>query len=542
MNALKRQMGLRVAGIIVIASAILFGITGSAAAAAPTITSFTPTSGPVGTQVTITGTNFVDVTGVTFKNVGAAFTVTSSTTVTATVPAGAMTGRISVATLGGTATSSTNFTVTIAGAPTITSFTPGSGPVGTLVTITGTNFSCAPPASPCDVTDVKFKNTSATFTINSSTSITATVPSGATTGSISLTNPNGTATSSTNFTVTAAGAPTITSFTPTSGLVGTSVTITGTNFIGVTGVKFNGKAAPFAVNSVTQITATVPTGATTGPISVTNASGTGTSSTDFTVIGVPTITSFSPTSGPVGTIVTIRGTNFVGVTAVKFNNVAASTFSVTSPTQIMASVPSGATTGRISVTNPSGTGTSRTNFTVTGGTTPTISSFSPTSGKVGTVVTITGTNLTGATGVKFGSASATFTVNSATQITTTVPAGATTGSISVTTPSGTGTSSTSFAVIHRRSVSLRLSGHLAALGSVSVSDGFANCRRSVIVKIQRLISGAWQAVAKTRTANDGSYRIGLPDKNGKYRARAPRVTLPSGNICGQATSGTKANG
>ena len=79
-------------------------------------------------------------------------------------------------------------------------------------------------------------------------------------------------------------APTVTSFTPTSGAVGTSVTITGTNFTGATAVKFNGTAATtFTVNSATQITATVPTGATTGTISVTTSAGTGTSSSSFTV-------------------------------------------------------------------------------------------------------------------------------------------------------------------------------------------------------------------------------------------------------------------
>jgi uncharacterized protein (TIGR03437 family) len=80
-------------------------------------------------------------------------------------------------------------------------------------------------------------------------------------------------------------APTVSSFTPTSGAVGSSVTITGANFTGATAVRFNGAAASFTVNSSTQITATVPSSATTGPISVTNPVGTGTSSAFFTVTG-----------------------------------------------------------------------------------------------------------------------------------------------------------------------------------------------------------------------------------------------------------------
>jgi IPT/TIG domain len=168
----------------------------------------------------------------------------------------------------------------LAAAPTISSFSPASGPVGTSVTIHGHNFSGP------NVTSVTFNGTSATFTIDNAQKITATVPSGATTGPIAVTSTDGTATSSTNFTVTTTGAPTITSFNPTSGPVGTSVQINGTNFTGATAVRFNGvSATTFTVQNATRINATVPSGATTGPISVTTPSGTATSSTNFTVTG-----------------------------------------------------------------------------------------------------------------------------------------------------------------------------------------------------------------------------------------------------------------
>ena len=104
------------------------------------------------------------------------------------------------------------------------------------------------------------------------------MPVGATTGPIHVTTPVApTANSATSYTVGAA--PTIT-FSPTSGNVGTSVVITGTNLTGATSVKFNGVAATFVVNSATQITAAVPTGATTGKIEVDDPSGTVTSTTD----------------------------------------------------------------------------------------------------------------------------------------------------------------------------------------------------------------------------------------------------------------------
>jgi subtilase family serine protease len=76
---------------------------------------------------------------------------------------------------------------------------------------------------------------------------------------------------------------------------------------------------------------------------------------------------------------------------------------------------------------------------------PAITSFTPTSGVTGSSVTIAGTALTGATAVKFGSLTATFTVKSSTQIEATVPNGAVAATISVKTPAGTGTSSAKFA-------------------------------------------------------------------------------------------------
>jgi len=227
--------------------------------------------------------------------------------------------------------------------------------------------------------------------------------------------------------------------------VGTTVTISGTNFSGATAVRFNGVSASFTAGSATSITATVPSGATTGPISVTTSGGTATSSTSFTVtVPAPTITSFTPTSGPVGTTVTISGTNFSRATAVTFNAVSAG-FVVDSATSMRAQVPSGATSGPIRVTTPGGTATSASGFVVTASA-PTITSFSPASGPVGTTVTISGTNFSGATAVRFNGVSASFTAGSATSITATVPSGATSGPISVATSGGTATSSSAFTV------------------------------------------------------------------------------------------------
>ena len=109
------------------------------AVAAPTITNFTPTNGPVSTSVVITGTNFTGATGVTFNGTAApGFVVNSAATqITVPVPTGATTGLIAVTTLGGTATSSSSFVVNQA--PTVTITTTSANPTSIapfLVTVT----------------------------------------------------------------------------------------------------------------------------------------------------------------------------------------------------------------------------------------------------------------------------------------------------------------------------------------------------------------------------------------------------------------------
>ena len=249
------------------------GATSSSQSKVPSISGFSPASGPTGTSVTINGANLTGATKVMLNSTVTSFAV-SGNKITLTVPSGATTGKFSVTTAGGTATSAGTFTVTSASAPSISSFTPTSGQVGTSVTVNGTNLTGA--------TAVAFNGTAASFTVNSATKITATVPTGATTGKISVTTSNGSVTSSGSFTITST-APTISGFNPTSGQVGISVTVTGTNFTGATAVAFNGTTSSFTVNSGTQITATVPNGATTGKISVTTPNGSASSVNNFSV-------------------------------------------------------------------------------------------------------------------------------------------------------------------------------------------------------------------------------------------------------------------
>ena len=255
---------------------------------------------------------------------------------------------------------------------------------------------------------------------------------------------------SSSFTPLAPVAPQISKFAPPEGPAGTSVTITGSGFIGATAVKFHGTSAQsFIINSATKITAVVASGSTSGTISVTTPGGTATSARAFEVTPPPKpqIFGFTPSKGPVGTTVTITGSDFSGVTAVKFHGTNAQSFIVNSDTKITAVVASGSTSGPISITGPGGVATSPSSYSVTLPPKPHISGFAPAKGPAGTTVTITGSDFTGVTAVKFhGTNAQSFIVNSDTKITAVVASGSSSGAISVIGPGGTETSSKTFEV------------------------------------------------------------------------------------------------
>ncbi len=163
----------------------------------------------------------------------------------------------------------------ISNAPAITGFTPSSGVTASKVTITGTAFTGA--------TAVHFDGlASPSFTVKSSTQIEATVPNGAKAGTISVTTPIKTGTSTGKFTPTLS----LTSFSPTKAAPGAVVTITGVGFNEGSTVSFDGVKASVTSASATKLKVTVPGGASTGSITVTNAAspvGSATSATGFTV-------------------------------------------------------------------------------------------------------------------------------------------------------------------------------------------------------------------------------------------------------------------
>jgi YD repeat-containing protein len=288
--------------------------------------------------------------------------------------------------------------------------------------------------------------------------------------------------------------PILAGLNPSTGLVGQAVTITGSNF-GVAQwlntVTFNGTAASVTTWSDTSIAATVPLGATTGPVVVTVLQGS--NAMTFTVFGT-----MSGTVTQAGSGVPIVGAT---IQALQAGQVRASATSTPSGSYVMTNAPSGiydltvALTGygaqsRSGVTVPSGGGVSVDFALATGGavtytydglnrltgvTDPTgasaryvydavgnplsierqgsgavsVLSFYPASGAAGATVTIAGAGFgtqPGQNTVLFNGTTATVMASAATDLTVIVPAGATTGPIAVTSPSGTASSSIAFTV------------------------------------------------------------------------------------------------
>jgi hypothetical protein len=160
----------------------------------------------------------------------------------------------------------------------------------------------------------------------------------------------------------------------------------------------------------------------------------------------PVVTGYNKPAQRVGKKIIVLGSNFTGATSVPFSKAGGGTVNGTNmlvidDTQISVKVPNLATTGPVSVTGPCGTGTGPTLKIKA-----TILDFNPKSGPVGTTVIITGKAFTGTSKVQFGTKTASFTVDSDGQITTTVPTGATTAIITITTPGGKAKTSTVFTV------------------------------------------------------------------------------------------------
>ena len=324
------------------------------------IAAINPSGGPLagGTTVTVSGSGFTGVTAVYFGSTRApSFTFNNDGNLTAVAPAGSSYHDVTVVNSLGTSPTGSADVFTWYSTPAISAISPSAGPPtgGTLVTVTGFNFGAT--------SAVMFGSTPASsFTVNSSTQITATSPAGSSYHNISVTNPGGTSPAVTADQFTWYATATITAISPSSGPLagGTTVTVSGSGFTGVTAVYFGSTRAPsFTFNNDGNLTAVAPAGSGSHDVTIVNSIGTSpTSSADlFSWYTAPAITGISPSSGPSagGTTVTITGTNFTGATSVQFASTTIRTFTINSATQITVVSPAGSSYHNISVTNPGGT-------------------------------------------------------------------------------------------------------------------------------------------------------------------------------------------
>ena len=428
-------------------------------AGAPTVTNVSPASGDTtgGTSVVISGTNFVGATSVNFgPTADTGITVNSGTSITVLMTPAEAPGTVdvTVVTPSGTSATSSLDQFVYKALPTVSLVTPGAGlPAGTnSVTVTGSGFTGPGFTTP----GVMFGAVAGTgVQVLSFNSLTVTVPAEAAgTVNVTVTTPVGTSAVSAADQYIYEAAPTVTAVNPVAGPLagGTSVTLTGTNFSAATTVNFGATTGTITLVTPTSITVTSPP-ETAGTVNVTVVTPSGTSATSgsdsFTYEGAPTITAaINPVAGPAGggTSVTITGTGFIGAGTVKFGTTPGTSPIVNSYSSITITSPAG-TAGTVDVTviTPFGTSAVVPADQFTYEATPTVSAVNPLAGPLtgNAPVTITGTNLNGASTVKFGTVAGTgLQVNSPTSITITPPnEAAATVDVTVTTPLGTSTTS-----------------------------------------------------------------------------------------------------
>jgi len=124
------------------------------------------------------------------------------------------------------------------------------------------------------------------------------------------------------------------------------------------------------VLSDSQIRVTIPPGATSGAIGIFNSNHSSFTASAFTVTGSAAaypqqgIQSFSPSAGPVGTVVTLNGSGFTGTNLAWVGAARNAAVRVISDTQMQVTIPAGATSGSIGIFNPTHAAFAATTFTL----------------------------------------------------------------------------------------------------------------------------------------------------------------------------------
>ena len=407
----------------------------------PSITGLSVDSGSLGIFVTVNGYGLNGVTNLTFGGVSVPIAFSSDTSVTLSLPTNGLTGSPSVYALNGAYTNS----VLLYNPPIVTGFNPDRAKVGDWITLSGTNLYNITNVTIGTITEPPGGTQSTTNGATLLLRIPVTAPSS---GTISVTAAGNTFTTDSNFLLL----PSLTAASISLGSKGDSVTFYGYGLSDVTNVIFGGGGgtAPSATTR-SNLLVTIPSGALTGTIRVESPNGNYESSQIFEV--GPEITGFAPGEGAAGTNVVVSGFNLTNTTTISFNGIATTNFIVQNDSTVTVVVPTGAASGPISITTPIGTNTTTDWFYIG----PALTSFTPFRGPTGSIVTITGHNLSGASAVSFnGTTSTNFTINNDSTLIVTVPEGATTGPVRVTTPWGSAQSQIQFIVTAKADLGLQM--------------------------------------------------------------------------------------
>lgn len=378
----------------------------------PTIAAFAPTSGPPGTVVKVTGANFSPADRVTYGHAPMEVVARAETWIDVRVPAQARRDEpIVVRGEGGEARTAMPFQLVLP--PTIVRFSPLWGPPGTRVEIVGHHFARGD--------EVRMNGRPMRIHELDERRIVVEVAADAKTDTLAIFR-GGVEVEVSRRPFEVLAPPRLTSFAPTAGPPGTKVTLQGSGladrprvFYGVELVR------PVAVSDTT-IEVLVPPGATSQPFRVETRAGEATTAQAFQVQIPSEVTSVSPTSGPVGTRVWIKGRHFNPTDAFFLGGLPLPIVE-RQPEGYVVEVPRGAQSGVIAWESYGRRQETRFRFEVL--VPPTIAEFSPSRGPVGTEVTVTGANFTDKTEVRFGGKPCPVVRRVApTQIVVTIPPGA----------------------------------------------------------------------------------------------------------------------
>ncbi|MGZ6309829.1 MAG: IPT/TIG domain-containing protein, partial [Bdellovibrionota bacterium] len=403
---------------------------------APYVTSVSPAGGPLagGTSITVTGGNFSTSGGSPIVTIGGltcgSLLYIDSTQLTCSTPGNSAGAYSATVTNADTQSGSLASAFSYNNAPTVSGFSPSGGSIagGTTITVDGTGFI----SSPAPTVTVAGSSCGSVNVLSATQLQCVTSAHGTTFGSVVVTNYDaqlGTSAGSYSYNP----APTISSLSANNGSQsgGTPLTITGTGFIAGASVDLGGSTCTsVVVGSPTSLSCTTTTH-TPATVTVTVANTdlqSGSLANAFTFNAAPTVTSVSPSGGPLagGTTITITGTGFYALPS----SILVGGSSCTSPallnsTTLTCVTPAhGSGLVTVQVNNPDGQIGSLANaFSYNPA--PTISSITPSSGLTtgGTTITITGTGFISLPSIVVGGVACTSpTFNSSVSVSCVTPA------------------------------------------------------------------------------------------------------------------------